>query len=313
MPPVPSKDDPLLHGLVVGALARLEAELRRTAPFMAEPVGRWIRRGCGGAEPVATYLHPRSFPLLQLPYWLAGTLQGEIEPDWHADLVYSSLNGYYFIRLIDNVMDGDVPGEAKLLPAAAFFHSQFQRVYQRHFPAEHPFWNWFDTLWTQSAEATLRDAMLKDVTERDFLEVAARKFCAAKIPVVAVGYHCERSDLIEPWVAFVGRLGGWYQMANDFFDWHHDGRFAISTYFRSEAERRKRPEEPLAVWFVREGFDWGTALLGRRLGELERIARGLNSGDLNAFMRQHEAHFEQQRDAAASGVDGLRSLVVAFG
>ncbi len=284
----------MLHELVVGALARLEAELRRTAPFMAEPVGQWIRRGRGGAEPVASYLHPRSFPLLQLPYWLAGTLPGEIEPDWHADLVYSSLNGYYFIRLIDNVMDGDVPGEAKLLPVAAFFQSQFQRVYQRHFPAEHPFWGWFDTLWAQSAEATLRDGMLQEVTERDFLEVAARKFCAAKIPVVAVGYHGERPDLIEP-------------------DWHHDGRFAISTYFRSEADRRKRPEEPVAAWFVREGFDWGTALLGRGLTELERLARGLNSRDLNAFMRQREALFQRQRDAAAGGLDGLRSLVAALG
>ena len=106
---------------------------------------------------------------------------------------------------------------------------------------------------------------------------------------------------------------GWYQMANDFFDWHHDGRFAISTYFRSEADRRKRPEEPVAAWFVREGFDWGTALLGRGLTELERLARGLNSRDLSAFMHQREALFQRQRDAAAGGLDGLRSLVAAFG
>ena len=118
-------DDSLLHGLVSGALARLEAELRRTAPFMAKPVGQWIRRRCGGIKPVVSYLHPRSFPLLQLPYWFAGTLPREREPDWHADLVYSSLNGYYSIRLIDNVMDGDVPGEAKLLPAAPESQSAF--------------------------------------------------------------------------------------------------------------------------------------------------------------------------------------------
>src|SRR2546428_5310017 len=214
---------------------------------MAEAVGQWIRRGGGGPEPVATYLHPRSFPLLQPPYWLARTLPGEIEPDWNADLVYSSLNGYYFIRLIDNVMDGDVPGEARLLPGAAFFHSQFQRVYQRHFPAEHPFWNWFDTLWTQSAEATLRDGMLKDVTERDFLEVAARKFCGAKIPVVAVGYHCERPDMIEPWVAFGGRLGGLYQVADEFFGWDHHGRIAIKTSLLGGGEAAKAPQGPAAV------------------------------------------------------------------
>src|SRR2546425_11594298 len=118
----PSKDDSLFHELVVGALARLEAELRRTAPFMAEPVGQWIRRGCDGAEPGATYLHPRSFPLLQLPYWLARTLPGEIGPRWNADLAYSSPNGFYIIPLIDNAMDGDVPGEGKRLPAAACFH-----------------------------------------------------------------------------------------------------------------------------------------------------------------------------------------------
>ena len=46
---------------------------------------------------------------------------------------------------------------------------------------------------------------------------------------------------------------------------------------------------------------------------MERLARGLNSRDLSAFMRQREALFQRQRDAAAGGLDGLRSLVAAFG
>src|SRR6185369_11102253 len=120
------------------------------------------------------------FPLLRLPWWLEKTLRPQPVLTFQADLVYSSMNGYYYIRLLDNVMDGHATVEHRLLPAAGFFHSQFQISYQPYFGSAHPFWNFFKQTWFQSAEVTLRDAALVDVDLPHFRQIASQKVCAGK-------------------------------------------------------------------------------------------------------------------------------------
>src|SRR5690242_8264139 len=112
---------------------RLEAELRARAPRLAEHVTAWLRH-LFIDDPARAWIRSRAFPVLQLPRWLAASLAADSDTRFHADLDYSSINGYYLIRLIDNVMDGDGTVETRLLPAAAFFHSRFQGVYLDYFP-----------------------------------------------------------------------------------------------------------------------------------------------------------------------------------
>jgi hypothetical protein len=218
------------------------------------------------------------------------------------------VNGYYYIRLLDNLMDGHATVELKLLPAAGFFHTQFQMAYQRYFEHSHPFWDFFARTWFYSAEATLHDAQLERVDEAQFRKVASQKVCAAKIPLAAVCYHSEREDLIEPWSSFLDALGGWHQMWNDVFDWNKDLKYHTRTYFLTEAEQRKRPEEGVAAWVVREGFEWGVSVLQTWMEELKARAKPLNSPDLLVYLDQREAMLARQREEVAVGLRHLSKL-----
>jgi hypothetical protein len=306
--------DPADHAVWRDAVAcnqRLEAELCRLAPRLAQHVMAWLRR-IYGPDPATAWIRPRAFPLLQLPRWLATSLDGVADAAFQADLDYSSVNGYYLIRLIDNVMDGDGAGEAKLLPTVTFFHSRFQGVYLRSFPAGHAFWQAFDATWTEYADQTVRDGFLQEVGEREFREIAGKKFCAAKIPLTAVALRSERIEALPLWHALVEALGRWHQMANDFFGWHHDREYRIPTFVQTSADRMRLTGESPASWFAREGFDWGVAELEKLRQEVREAASAIASPELHRYLAGREVAFKTELETAAQAVQALRALEAVF-
>jgi hypothetical protein len=305
-------NDPQLDDLLTGATARLRSEMSQAAPRMADQVWDWMRQLGASDRPEDYFQKPVAFPLFRLPWWLEKTLRPNPSLAFQADLVYSTMNGYYYIRLLDNLMDGHATVELKLLPAAGFFHTQFQMAYQRYFEREHPFWDFFARTWFHSAEVTWQDAQLESVDEAQFRKIASQKVCAAQIPLTAVSYRCERADLIGPWSRFLDALGGWHQMWNDVFDWNKDLRHHTHTYFLTEAERRKRPDEGVAAWVVREGFGWGVSVLQTGMRELREWGASLNSPDLLAYLDQREAMFLQQREEVAEGLHHLSKLAATM-
>ena len=305
--------DPELSHIIDEAVARLYASMTEAAPFMAPQVFAWMRdAGREIVEPAERFKHPDSFPMLLLPWWLEGTLQPRPDPAFQADLVYSTLNGYLFIRLIDNVMDGHATVEPRLLPALGFFHTQFQAPYQRHFQAEHPFWAFFASTWFASAEATVRDAGLAELDRELFVQVAAQKTCAAKIPLAAVCYRFARPHLLAPWSQFVDRFGCWHQMLNDLFDWRRDLEHRTQTYFLSEADRRKGPGESVAGWVIREGFEWGIELLQTWMAELKALAHTLDSSALTAYLATREAMLLERKELVSAGLPSLLNLAATL-
>jgi hypothetical protein len=205
-----------------------------------------------------------------------------------ADVTRSTISGYYAIRLIDNVMDGEATVEPELLPALNFFHSQFQAAYQPHFAAEHPFWAQFEQFWLGSADVSLRENQLSALDETQFWQLSAQKVSAAKIPVAAVCHRRGRLDAFAPWAALIDRLGGWHQLHNDLFDWQRDAQRGGVTWFLSEAVRRKHPSEPLAGWVAREGFFWGIDTLRQWMAQLQAQAEPLASPPLAGWLRRRE-------------------------
>lgn len=310
-------DDGPPDELLTAALTRLQAELGEAAPYLAGQVSAWLRALARSPQPEDYFRNPIGFPLLRLPWWLEKTLRPEPDAAFQGDLIASTVSGYYFIRLLDNVMDGHpaaggVAAEAQLLPAAGFFHTQFQTPYPRYFEPGHPFWADFRRLWFDAAEATARDAGLPEISRADFQRYAARKVCAALIPLAAVCYRYERPDRLEPWARFVEAFGAWHQMWNDVFDWSKDLRHGTRTYFLSEAARRKRPDETPAVWVVREGFAWGLADLEARLAEAAALAAALDSPDLRAYLDRRAALLRQQQADVAPGLEALVKLSKAM-
>ncbi len=304
--------DPRLRRLIEQTAERLPRDLARRAPAMAAEVEAWTRALPSHGGPADYFLHPLAFPMLLLPWWLERS-RGEIDVELQADLVTSTVSGYYYIRMIDDLMDGDAGARVELLPALGFFHTRFQSAYQKWFAADHPFWETFERVWCQSAEASMLDARLESFDAESFRRVAARKICAAKIPLTAVCHHRGWLDLLEPWLELVDLLGCWHQMTNDVFDWHKDLSHGNRTYFLCRAESERRQGEPVAAWVARDGFAWGCGLLEEWAAELRRRAGDLGSDDLAAYLDERRRLYDRRKASATSGLRALGKLAEVLG
>jgi hypothetical protein len=304
--------DPALRQAVEAAVERLSGELSTAAPHLASLVARWTAGLAGGAPLSAYFTHDEAFPTLLLPWWVDLKVSAAPDPVFHADLAYSSINGYLYIRAVDNVMDGDDTIERQLLPAIAFFHSQFQFAYQRYFDSEHGFWRHFRTVWFHAAEAAAVDAGMTELDRERFFQVSALKVSAAKIPVAAVAHRHGRPDALAGWFDLIDRLGAFHQLLNDVFDWHHDLARGRATYLLSEGRRRADPGEGLESWMAREGFEWAAALLEEWLAGLDRLAVDLDSPELARYLQARRQLLADRRQVVARGLEQLRRLTLAW-
>ncbi len=305
----------LLRNIIKESTFRLHRELTEAAPFMAEQVIPWLKGLSGTAQPEDYFLHPMAFPMLLLPWWCeqACSPQPDVaDVPFQTALAYSTINGYYYIRLIDNLMDGDAEANPRLLPTLNFFHTQFQMAYQPYFAADHAFWPFFKATWFRSGESAMQDALLTDLDLSQFKQIVAKKVCAAKIPVAAVCYYQQHLDVLGSWIYFIDLLGCWHQMTNDLFDWHKDLTHQTQTYFLAEVRRRKQPSASVAEWVVKEGFDWGCQLLGSWMAELHDLAERLESPPLTAYLQTRQAMFAQKEAEVKQGFQNIASLLAVF-
>jgi hypothetical protein len=248
------------------------------------------------------FTRPDAFPLLLLPWWLEASVR---DPDLslQRELTTSSISGYLYIRVVDNLMDGDAPADVALLPALSLLHTRFTDPFRKWFGPQHPFWEDFHRTWFETAEVTLRDATLESIDRSHFETISARKTGAAKIPVAAAAYAMERSDLLPDWCQFVDRFGCWHQMTNDLFGWHKDLRNHNTTYLLSEG--RAAAPESIESWFYRQGFDWGIRQLDGWMAELRVIADRIGSLDLVSYL---DARHDQLHEQAAKVRSGLQAV-----
>ena len=294
---------------------RIGVDLGASSPAFADQVMRWIRRISPGGEPAAHFLNVRMFPILQLPDFVLESLAVAPDEGFHQSLISSTVHGYYYIRLIDDIVDGDrdLELERRILPVASYFLSEFQLGYQKYFSAEHEFWQVFRRIWTASAAATAEDAVQIAVDFSEFERVSSRKFSAAGIPVAATCHHYGRADLLPAWLELVDGLGRWSQMVDDILDWHQDRSLGRATYFLTEGERQRRQEESLEEWILREGCDWGFDLLNEWMDRLQESAALLGSPALMKYLAGRKAWAAEQHSALSNGLAELARLAVILG
>ena len=300
--------DEKLSQLITQSIERLLGELEQTAPELHPPIQAWMQSLAGGLAPEAYFKHPLAFPTLLLPWWAEQSLRGEPDPSLQFDIAYSSINGYYFIRMIDNVMDDEATVEKKLLPALAFFHTEFQTSYQKYFPLDHPFWALHRKVWFGTAQAAIGDARLAEIDLNAFEMLSAQKVSAAMIPVAAICHYHNRTDVMAPWLEFVHRIGKWHQMFNDVFDWHKDSQSGNQTYFLSEARRLKRPAESEFEWIIREGFSQGCNQLRAWMLDAQDLADTLDCPELAKYLDERSALFETRAKTSLEGMEALAKL-----
>jgi len=307
-------DDTRLRQILQRAADRFHADLKRALPRTTPLLTARLKRVPAGSKTVEVCLAAKSFPAFSMPYWLTPDNARHTDLEFQEDLSYSTLNGYYFVRLLDNVSDGDGPEELKrLLPAAGYFYAQFQSPYQAHFPPDHPFWTAFHHAWNEQAEAAAIEGEIGDINLEKFLSVSALKFGAAKGPLAAAGYRYGRERELPAWMAFVDRLGAFSQLVNDLFDWHHDHVLGINTLIQAEyRSRRSAPDETIHRWILREGFDRAVALLHTWHAELRRMAQALSSDEAMLWLDRRRDLLDREIGEAHAVLISLRELADAM-
>jgi hypothetical protein len=280
-----------LQEAIFQAIARIRGDLVRLAPHSAAEMSSWIDRHSEPGTPEESFRGLKAHFLL-IPWFLEIRLRGHIDREFQRELVYSSLNAYYFVRLLDNISDGHSAGDLLLLPMAALFHSNFQSAYSAWFKPHSPFWKYFNRLWIGMADATVRNSRTCTFSEQDFVAVSSQKIAAVEIPVAAVCFRYGNPGLLGPWIDFYNCFACSHEMLDDLCDWHSDLVSGRSSFLLSEVKRRKAPAESIAAYMVRAGLAAGYDKIIGWLEEAAGMARGLDSDLLEAFVQYRRNQVE---------------------
>jgi hypothetical protein len=299
--------DPQFLAAVERAFTSLETELRSSGDFLFDRAWQWMTRLSGTKYPADYFLKFRSAPILILGWWLEQALGKIPDPGLQTDLIYATINKYYFIRLLDDVVDGH-GADPPLLHAMGLWHAQFQGAYFRHFPPDHGFWEYFYRTWNRSAAVTAQDAALKHIDRAAFLEFAAAKSCAATLPMAAVCHHYGRLEVLPAWTGFWEAFGRWNQMLDDLFDWEKDWKAGLPSYLLCEGELRKAEGESVVDWFIREGFSWAVGLLGEWSADMKEAAKALNNPVVEDYVGVRIADVDAQIRERAAALETLAAL-----
>jgi hypothetical protein len=299
---------PALEASIRRAAARLNARLGGLPPTLASRATAWVDAFTKGHGLATAVMAPASFPMMLALWWAREAVDPNPEPAWVDDLVYSAFPAYLFIRLIDDVMDGDAGADPKLLPLAGVFHQEFQSALARWFPADAPFWAEFIRLWDESAAVTVEDASAASLTEAEFRAVSGRKCLAAGIQVAAVFHRAGQTHRLAGWLALVDELSLWHQFGHDLFDWKKDLDHGTVTWFLSEARRRKDETESVEGWVFRQGMAWGRSERDRLTQGLADRALALGIPGLAVYLAEKQALDRERFEAVEAGLAAARKL-----
>ena len=294
------------------AIARMRARLVRFAPGLAVDADDWMKGLSRTGEAHDYFTGGRSI-LLLLPRFLAEICAPAPDQTFEFDLAYSTISAYYFVRLIDDVVDSAPAARPLLLPLLGFLHAEFQSTYTRYFPPDSNFWDRFQYDWFKMAEAAVEQTRLPEVSSDDFLRLSAAKSGGVKIPLAAVCRFYGRPDLIQGWCDFFDGFAAWSQMQDDVFDWSRDSAQGCTTYFLSEARRRKRLDESVSSWVVREGLEWGYSRTVNQMHAARAVAAQLGSDRLVRFIDYRETQVAQVWKRLSPQLPALAKLALVFG
>lgn len=273
---------------------RIQTRLATDVPNLAPHVAKWIQTlSPDGDEDY--FLHSEAFPMLLLPWWLEQSVCGRADPAFQRELVYSSMCGYYFTRIVDDVMDNDRPPDSAVLPALIFFHTEFTQPYQLLFVGTDSFWKDFRRFSYEAAETASADARLSTVSEQDFRHTSSRKVAGVKVPLAAVAHHRGHIDALAAWSEMVDRLGRWHQMRNDIAGWIGDLAAGRASYFLSRAQSQAETLQiSVPDWVLRYGIDWGAEQLDQSMADLLVAASALDSAPLVTYLERRRQSSAQE-------------------
>jgi hypothetical protein len=290
------------------AAQRAVSDLSATPSLLARQTLGWMGNRFDVRRAAEYFTQVQSLPVLALPWWLEESFREPVDSGFQLDLMYSTINFYYFTRILDDAMDGHAI-EPAVLPAMHFFHSRFVRPYFRYFGLESEFWGHFERLPAMTVEAAAAESTLREVSAEEFLTISARKAAGGALPLAAVCVRYDGMDLLGPWESMFGMFCRWHQMRDDFLDWDDDAKAGSASWLLTEAKRRAQTGESLAAWMGREGFAWVRSVMKAWMEETLAAAAGLRSEKLMAYLKLRDEEFTQQIDGMIRVAEAFRGLL----
>lgn len=225
---------------------RLDQDISEQMPATFE---HWHRRTAALApaeDRTAYFLALSAFPTVLLPRWLAP----DADPALHRDLLASSLAGYWAIRVVDQITDGDHPEDRQLAPLLGLLHALFWRPYHARFAAhDSAFWEPALRWWTGGADAAVAEA---SAPVEDLRRLTPRKTGAVRIPLLALARGAGGPELPAAWDTLVEHLSTAHQLHNDWTDWQRDRAAGQRTWAGAWAEQHCG-DRSAAEWWAMEG------------------------------------------------------------
>lgn len=291
------------------AIERLTGSLSAAAPTLSREFWSWILAESPQGDVESYFLHPDRFPFLTLPYWIMGREDGEGHRSFLADLTRSSVSGYCYLRLLDDLLDEAGSHAVPLLPASQFLQLEFLAPYWDRFPPGSDVRDFVGQTWIASAEWAFRDARLTDIEESDFLDVCSRKMSATRIPVFATCRFAGVNDrATEQWLDLVDALAAFEQFIDDFFDWHIDLQAGRTSYLLSEAARRTASRDAQVQWLLSDGMDWARSQLAVLSERVRAVALALESKDVQEHLAARWRLVEETLAATGPAARSLAAL-----
>ena len=222
------------------------------------------------------------------------------------------MSGYYYVRILDNIMDKEATVEESLLPILSLFHTQWQYTYHKYFAADHSFWLALRELWFDGWNLTLQDHQSGEITREQFLDISSQKSKAATIPVVAVLYRLQQDEDIVLWQNFYKTFQRFHQMHNDVFGWVRDFRSNSTTYFLDEAKRRVKADQSVLAWIAHGGIEWGLRQIQVFFADACVEAARTNNSYLMQYMEARGERLSELASRIPSEAKNLAKLFDAF-
>lgn len=299
-------EDPILSGLIEGAAMALERTLATGLPSLTVRIEGWRHQLVASGRLADYFDHPSRFPILAIPWWAAG--DGPRDLAFHADIVASTVAGYCYVRLLDDLIDRHPAASVELLPVTALLQTEFQGRYQRHFPADSPFWEVFRTAWYASADAMVPPP---NADPARLLERATSTIGAVLIPLRAVTLASGDPGRYDGWREVVLELARIEQLLDDVVDWQVDFERGLPNALLGYAARHGATTDAPA-WVVREGYRWGLAQVRGRLNALDGAVHRLGSPDLAGFVARRITVVNALEGQTAPGLSQLAALAAVF-
>jgi hypothetical protein len=248
-------------------------------------------------DPDYLFLTPSSTPLFLFPLWVERSLSQTRDMAFQYELAYALVALYFYLRILDDAMDGSVESGA-LLPLLTSLFAYFNRALHNLFSDSDPFWDYFYRIIDLSTEGMVADFSAANIKSEDFLQLAGPKSYCVVIPIAAVLCKYKRCDQFERWSEFWHAFSAWNQMRDDVRDWYADKERNLCTYLLSQAQRLKQKDESVEQWMIRDGYRWSIGVLN----QFAKRARDLTT-ELN--VPEMEEELEAQYDRLSQHLEHL--------